>query len=233
MVAFAAIGIVSASGASAQQPAAAGAGHDIALRLTVPVSCRMTATAPQIRLSGTTDDGGRIDATVTGHGGLVVDCNTAYAMSLARSPVLALPARVARAAKAGPRRADSRADADVEAQPRFAASDSDASEAASVALAGDLDVLLRVEGRSGAIDSRCVMAAGQDTPFVCHALAGPEDARLPPPRASASLIVTGTLDRALSAARAEGGTAVAGWRSRDDGRRQIGERLTVSLSARH
>jgi len=54
---------------------------------------------------------------------------------------------------------------------------------------------VRVDGRGGAMESSCVMAAAGDTPFVCHAFAGPDDARLPPPRATASLIVTGTLSR--------------------------------------
>lgn len=63
-----------------------------------------------------------------------------------------------------------------------------------------MGVLFRVAGRDSAIESNCVMASAAETPFVCHAFAGPDDAWLPPPRATASLIVTGTLNRAGSEA---------------------------------
>lgn len=184
-----------------QTPAStsAGASHDIVMRLSVPASCRMTAHAAQIRLSGATADGTPVDTTLSGQGGFVVDCNTPYSMSLARSTVYAAEAPAARR--------QFRASVDREQVPvaRAAAngaasgfSTSGANEAA-FDLVGDMDVMVRVDGRGGVMEQNCVMAQTTGTPFVCHAFAGPDDARLPPPRATASLIVTGTLDRAGSA----------------------------------
>lgn len=234
--------------------AVSGASHDIVMRVSVPVSCRMTASTRQIHLTGKADDGTAVDTTLSGQGGLVVDCNTPYAMTLARTPVFAAPRRVAAVRSPDARSARAPASDTVADLPRSFNDD-------VPVLAEDMTVQVRVDGREGAMESSCVLARAGADPFVCHAFAGPDDPRLPPPRGAASLIVTGTVERADQSAagspqqpvdmsflapaalsdaqRAAMDTGngreravVRDARTRAIGR-HIGDRLTVSLSARY
>lgn len=240
--------------------ATAGASHDIVLRMSVPASCRMTATSPEIRLTGRTDDGSPVDTTLSGQGGFVVDCNTPYAMSLARSPLYAAPSP-GTGANGRPG-----APAASFAAQGHAATQLSHGDGRAEALAGHMEVVIRVEGRGGVMESQCVMGAVDGSPYVCHAFAGPDDARLPPPRAAASLVVTGALAERGAVAGAGGGSPPAAFesamrpavfadgsvadpaaRAASDGMertavrhalgqasgRRIGDRLTVSLSARY
>lgn len=262
-----------ASGAVAQDAApsvVSGAGHDIVMRMSVPTTCRMTSSASHIRLTGTADDGSRIDATLSGQAGLLVDCNTPYAMTLARSPVYASPFRHLAPRRPGHTDGAALAHKAIATATRLVASqesDRAARDAAFVddsiergvvaraendgaadGLAGHMEVLVRVDGRGGAMESNCVLAPGVASPFVCHAFAGPDDARLPPPRASASLIVTGAVaareedHRTYDGAAMLVGGMLAGARvehaairaAREQAlERRIGDRLTVTLSARY
>ncbi len=216
------------------------AGHDIVMRATVQPSCRITNTAPQIRLTGTTDAGQAVDATVSGSGGFILDCNTPYAINLARTGIYAVqpPTRTTVAASTrGTNSAVAKAAAPVMLEE-----------------SRDIDVVMRVAGREGPIEARCIMAAAAETPYVCDAIAGPLDARLPMPRTAASMIVTGALTAAASSASAsdhapgaapavhaaapsaaefQSQPVVVGLARSRATRVRIGERLTVSLSARY
>lgn len=258
------LGVITAAAENAARSVTSGASHEIVMRMSVPVTCRMTTSAAQIRLSGKTDDGADIDATLSGHGGLVVDCNTPYAMSLARTPVYAAPSRSfdpkwgrrdasnMRATKSPTEVAHAGPAATVVAQLAQLAEDK------TPQLADEMTVVVRVDSRGEPMESSCVLAQATGAPFVCHAFAGPEDVRLPPPRASASLIVTGAVERpeaaagsnefesspVLQPAVSEGERVVMSAsdtsergmvrlaRERVQGKK-IGDRLTVSLSARY
>lgn len=263
------LGVITAAAENAARSVTSGASHEIVMRMSVPVSCRMTTSASQIRLTGKADDGGAIDTTLSGQGGLVVDCNTPYAMTLARTPLFAAPARKF---VEEPSRQLARQLRDVEP----AASGNDVqvahmglpgpvaaqlqrlAEVTTPQLGEEMTVVVRVDGRSAPMESSCVLAQGASAPFVCHAFAGPEDLRLPPPRASASLIVTGAVERpeaatgsdeyeagpallpavsdgqstAMSVSDTNESAMVRRARERVVGKK-IGDRLTVSLSARY
>lgn len=229
----------------------AGATHDIVMRASVPPSCRITNTASQISLTGTTDAGQTVNTTLSGSGGFTVDCNTTYAINLARTGIYATqPGR----ATASPSQSK-QGSAFASAEPAAAAHAPAPPPQAVLEESRDLDVLVRVAGREGPIESHCVMAA-LGSPYVCHAIAGPEDARVPLPRASASLIVTGALAQPVTGGGAVASdaeplqvvrtavqvspdttplsqAAVIGVARERANRVRVGERLTVSLSARY
>lgn len=236
--------------AAVAQTATPSASHDVVMRMSVPASCRMSAVASQIRLTGASDDGVVIDTTLSGQGGLTVDCNTPYAMTLARTPVYeALPRRtLAQAPAARIARATTQAPAPIGSLAHVIEDD------ATPRLGDEMNVLVRVDGRGGALESTCVLAKAGNDPFICHAFSGPDDGRVPPPRAAASLLVTGAIERPgqqpafyedevpATDAPTEAQRAVmvaddarekaSVRRARAPGRR-IGDRLTVSLTAKY
>ena len=117
----------------------------------------------------------------------------------------------------------------------------------------DYEVVLSVESIDQPLQSTCVMSASA-SPFVCHAFDGPDSAKLPLPRLDARLMVTGSTERTPDVASAAGNVipqilslqqnrhaaaedtdSAERLLARDSlvRRRQIGDALTISVTARY
>ncbi|MCB1518992.1 MAG: hypothetical protein KDJ37_00280 [Hyphomicrobiaceae bacterium] len=195
------------------------ASHEIVMRARVAPSCRITDAAVHIVLSGVTDAGEKVESTLSGRGGFTVDCNTPFAVDLRRStfysaagsfPVrsgaVGAPAHVigrARRVAAAPNSGGAGIDAGASNGYIPAASGGGSVADVRPDAVRDIEVVVRTASLEGQFESICVMHEDADVGFVCNALSGPDDPRLPLLRGQVDMILTGSVAEAGVSRREE------------------------------
>lgn len=163
-----------------------GASQEIRIQATVPVFCTLRATGARLVISGRTDKGEPVALAVGSPGGMNVECNTPYAMSLDRITTL-----YSRNLRGGVASATGPANGNVAASVAQELPQSDdRSFTVQVALASRF-----ATPGSAAVEQQCAFAGGDDD-AGCDVIGSAGDVTLAPPRGRAqfALVTLGDLD---------------------------------------